>query len=135
MNPGEPLNQQAHSAPFTITNTSEFFTLTNIEPSCYIVGEKFKSGITMKVVNNNYYAAPIPELAPGGFDTLYCENLAGFPGDATENADVIVNVHYSTHLRRRADLFRFITRTKSDGKLMWVHYGIKDDNPNFQQKP
>jgi hypothetical protein len=133
--PGEPLNQEILSAPFTITNTTAFFTLKNIVLSCYLLGEKFESGITMKAVNNKYYAYPIPELAPGGLDSLYCQNLAGRPGDATENADVIVSVYYTTYFRRKAESFRFITRTKSDGKLVWIHYGIKDVNPDFQQKP
>jgi hypothetical protein len=133
---GEPLNEDALSTPFTITNTSAFFTLTDIEPGCYIVNEKFKSGFVLANAEMTHYGGLIPELAPGKYDTLYCdEHLLRPPSGGTANADVIIKVHYSTYLRRRMDLFRFITRTKSDGKLVWVHYGVKDVNPDFEKNP
>jgi hypothetical protein len=53
----------------------------------------------------------------------------------TANADVIIDVHYSTHFLRKDEPFRFITRARSDGKLVWVHYGVGDVDPNFKQTP
>ena len=95
--PGEPLNEEALSTPFTITNTSAFFTLRNIEPGCYIVNEKFKSGFVLGHDEMTHYGGKYPrELAPGGYDTLYCdEHLLRPPSGGTANADVIIEVYHS----------------------------------------
>ena len=135
--PGEPLNEEALSTPFTITNTSAFFTLRNIEPGCYIVNEKLKSGFCAGCLRDDPLRRGYPGAVPGGYDVPHRDEHFLRPPSRREplNVDVIIKVHYSTHLRRRMDPFRFITRTKSDGKLVWVHYGIGDVNPDFQKQP
>jgi hypothetical protein len=131
--PGEPLNGEALSAPFTITNTSQFLTVRNVTPGCAVTENWGKFQHTKDMVNRNY-GPTIREIDAGGYDTIYCENSVTSP-DQTANADVTIRVDYQDFFRKRSYYARFITRAKNDGSVVWVHYGLREEKPNFDRHP
>jgi hypothetical protein len=129
------LNGDALSAPFTITNSGAFFTLADVESSCVILHTSYSGGLTIAGPQFRRYAPVIPELSPGGSDTVYCgaDRLIDLGDRTTESADVVIKVKYRSTFfsipipfRSREESARFITRSTSDGKVRWTHYGLRD---------
>jgi hypothetical protein len=141
---GDPLNQDPLSAPFTITNTSSFFTLTDVNPSCALNRIKYRSGLVALQNNaHDYQGFKIPELLRGNQDTLYCANGwdAGSPtlsADVTVSADYKLGVYLFRWLLRwpcnKESKARFVTAKTSDGKLKWLPYGLHDP-PDWTKEP
>jgi hypothetical protein len=141
---GDPLNQDPLSAPFTITNTSSLFTLTDINPSCALNQVKYRSG--MVALRNNahdYQGFKIPELLRGNQDTLYCANdyetdSSTLSADVTISAEYKLGVYLFKWLVRwpcnKESKARFVTAKTSDGKLKWLPYGLHDP-PDWTKEP
>ena len=147
MSIGDQLHREPTSAPITITNTSSFFTLVSVEPSCLINDIRHVNRSMKEQQNNAHgYMDPIPELLRGNQDTVYCDRGQSdfYPIDY---ADVTITVSYRpalylSHYRFSLPCFfpskhseaRFIAVLTDEGKLKWLPYGLHD-RPDPSLKP
>jgi hypothetical protein len=142
MSAGEPLGPDPQSAPFTLSNVSTFFTLTDVKPSCYINNIVMSGNVRERNSGSGPYVLPIPTLPPGQQDTIYCRDLLithanPIGADVTLAVDyeVAVDCHYFLIpvplITPHHSDYRFLTVHTSEGKLKWVPYGLHDQAPKF----
>jgi hypothetical protein len=143
----DPLNQNPFSAPITITNTSGFFTLMDVEQSCIVWQVKYVNpGIRAEENFSTAYRRTIPEILRGNQDTVHCQS--GISNiSPVASADVQIQVSYRLAVYffqwplslpaffapKRSEA-RFITAKTSDGKLKWLPKGVHDF-PDWNKKP
>lgn len=131
--PGEVLNpDDPMSAPFVVTNTSSFWSLMNGTLDCQVNGVSIVNHPSYNFTNNDVggYAPPIPELGPGGQDTVYCAgDRRALDFGPIESADVTITFLYKFpyHVPCHGMKWqRYRTLSSRDGKLRWSPIGMKN---------
>jgi hypothetical protein len=143
----DPLNLDALSAPFTVTNTSSFFTLTNVATGCDLRQMNYEGNVYLGQNRTDRYESDIPELLRGSQDTIYCEGDRLFKIEQpTLSGDVLIYIHYGLGVYFGNHLFRipfvgkrssaqFIIAKNSEGKVRWLPYGPLDRDPASAAPP
>lgn len=144
---GDPLvAEDPFSAPFTLTNTSRFFTLRHVSVSCENNHVEFSTpGIHADHNSVDTYSPVIPYLLPGNQDTVRCG--AGLVFDRVKAADVTLSVQYGLAVSfgyfkipvwfdNKKSSARFVTSGMSEkNSVKWLPYGLNDVAPGFVPLP
>jgi hypothetical protein len=133
--PSDPLSENPASAPFVISNTSQFFTLKEVKASCDIDLDEVGTKDAFLASTGWDHNPTIPDLGPGGTDTINCGQAgAKFQDYTTRAADIVITVEYKLSIvafYQKRSMVRFITRRTNDGRLRWVPYGLHDVDPRI----
>jgi hypothetical protein len=131
--PGEPRSADPFTAPFVITNQRSLLSLMDVSPDCDVHHVEFKDHPDARFDYNHMgiYRKPVPVLAPGEEDALYCgRNSAPLDMGQISFADVTVSVFYRLPLHLPCygmKWQRFMTYVDSEGKLKWKPVAFSEE--------
>lgn len=131
--PGELLNGDPMSSPFTLTNTLAV-SVNRVDPSCHITDVKFKNGIQFQDDTLVDDTPKTPSLAAGEQEAIYCEGNGKLTYGPLEYADITLAIGYSPvwiPFIHKTKFARFITLRDSEGTLRWTPYAQTNAPPIF----
>jgi hypothetical protein len=122
----DPIDNDAMSAPFTLTNTNTFFAIHSVKIACP-VSDATSRNASVSGIQFQDYEQTVPDLDAGESTAIHCHTAIA----NVLMADVVLTATYRPSFvwRRFKKKARFVTELTGDGKPKWVPYALSATMP------